>query len=138
MKKALLIGGGAVVATVIALSGGDSSKIQEIPVDAPIVEQKTVTHEKVKAITDTQKNVPKVETKFETKQEPKVQPEIKTEKTESNCNPNYSGCLKIGAGDYDCKTGTGNGPNYTGMVRVLGQDEFDLDGDKDGVGCEQP
>ncbi len=55
---------------------------------------------------------------------------------ESNCNPNYSGCLKKNAGDYDCVSGSGNGPNYTDQVRVLGYDEFDLDRDNDGWGCE--
>ena len=54
----------------------------------------------------------------------------------SECHPSYSGCLKIGAGDYDCAGGSGNGPNYTGRVQVLGYDEFGLDRDKDGIGCE--
>lgn len=55
---------------------------------------------------------------------------------QSGCNPNYSGCLKQSAGDYDCESGSGNGPNYTGPVQVLGYDEFDLDRDNDGWGCE--
>lgn len=61
-----------------------------------------------------------------------------TTKTASvqDCNPNYSGCLKSGAGDYDCASGSGNGPNYTGTVRVIGYDEFGLDRDGDGWGCE--
>ncbi|MCR4325636.1 MAG: hypothetical protein NUV59_02415 [Patescibacteria group bacterium] len=54
----------------------------------------------------------------------------------SQCNPNYSGCLKINAGDYDCAGGSGNGPNYTGTVRVIGYDEYGLDRDGDGLGCE--
>jgi micrococcal nuclease len=55
----------------------------------------------------------------------------------SNCHPSYEGaCLKIGAGDYDCAGGSGNGPNYTGKVRVVGWDEFKLDRDGDGWGCE--
>ena len=33
--------------------------------------------------------------------------------------------------------GSGNGPLYTGTVRVIGPDEYDLDRDGDGVGCEQ-
>ncbi len=53
-----------------------------------------------------------------------------------SCHPSYSGCLKVGAGDYDCAGGSGNGPNYTGRVEVLGSDPFDLDRDNDGVGCE--
>ena len=56
---------------------------------------------------------------------------------QSSCHPSYQGaCLLIGAGDYDCAGGSGNGPNYTGRVTVVGFDEFRLDGDGDGVGCE--
>ena len=55
----------------------------------------------------------------------------------SNCHPSYAGaCLLVGAGDYDCAGGSGNGPNYTGTVQVVGYDEFDLDADGDGLGCE--
>ena len=42
----------------------------------------------------------------------------------------------VGQGDYDCAGGSGNGPNYVGTVSVVGHDEFDLDRDNDGVGCE--
>jgi hypothetical protein len=54
------------------------------------------------------------------------------------CHPSYEGeCLKVGIGDYDCAGGSGNGPNYVeGTVRVVGPDEFDLDRDGDGLGCE--
>ncbi|MEK7093093.1 MAG: hypothetical protein AAB927_01275 [Patescibacteria group bacterium] len=54
----------------------------------------------------------------------------------TGCNPNYSGCLESNAGDYDCAGGSGNGPNYTGKVRVIGYDEYGLDRDGDGWGCE--
>ncbi|MGV9784965.1 excalibur calcium-binding domain-containing protein [Nocardia farcinica] len=37
--------------------------------------------------------------------------------------------------DVDCSGGSGNGPAYTGRVRV-GPDEYDLDRDNDGIGCE--
>ncbi len=57
-------------------------------------------------------------------------------KNTSNCHTGYSGCLKVNAGDYDCAGGSGNGPNYTGQVRVYGSDPFDLDRDGDGIGCE--
>lgn len=55
---------------------------------------------------------------------------------QEQCNPNYSGCLRADASDYDCAKGTGNGPYYTGRVQVLGYDEYGLDRDGDGVGCE--
>lgn len=61
----------------------------------------------------------------------------------SNCHPSYEGvCLPVGIGDFDCtRAGGGNGPNYvedyTGSpVRVVGLDEFRLDRDNDGLGCE--
>lgn len=63
-----------------------------------------------------------------------IEPLVKV--VSDKCHPSYSGCLKIDAGDYDCVGGSGNGPNYTGTVRVFGLDEFDLDRDEDGAGCE--
>ena len=53
------------------------------------------------------------------------------------CHPSYEGaCLNPNASDYDCAGGSGNGPLYTGPVRVVGPDVFDLDRDNDGIGCE--
>ncbi len=52
------------------------------------------------------------------------------------CDPNYSGCLDPNASDYDCEGGSGNGPDYTGEVQVLGVDHYGLDADSDGIGCE--
>lgn len=54
----------------------------------------------------------------------------------TNCHPSYSGCLRADASDYDCAGGSGNGPYYTGRVRVTGPDVFGLDRDGDGWGCE--
>lgn len=59
-----------------------------------------------------------------------------TPKREPECHPNYSGCLNPYASDYDCIGGSGNGPYYTGRVRVYGFDVFGLDRDGDGWGCE--
>lgn len=53
----------------------------------------------------------------------------------SNCTPGYSPCLPP-ASDYDCSGGSGNGPKYTGRVRVTCPDPYGLDDDGDGVGCE--
>ena len=52
------------------------------------------------------------------------------------CDPNYSGCLDPNAYDYDCAGGGGDGPLHTGPVRVLGDDDYDLDRDGDGIGCD--
>ncbi|WP_306359990.1 hypothetical protein [Nocardia sp. CC227C] len=55
---------------------------------------------------------------------------------QSSCHPSYDPCLPI-VSDVDCAGGSGNGPVYTqGPVRVIGPDEYGLDRDRDGVGCE--
>lgn len=60
------------------------------------------------------------------------------------CHPSYSGgtdiatkgCITTGVGDYDCY-GVGDGPNFvSGRVRVVGSDEFGLDQNRDGIGCD--
>lgn len=53
------------------------------------------------------------------------------------CDPNYAGaCLDPNSPDYDCAGGSGDGPDYTGPVRVVGEDVHGLDGDGDGYACE--
>jgi hypothetical protein len=53
------------------------------------------------------------------------------------CDANYRGaCLDPNSPDYDCAGGSGDGPDYTGRVEVVGNDHFDLDRDGDGVACE--
>jgi hypothetical protein len=55
----------------------------------------------------------------------------------AGCHPSYEGaCLDPNSYDYDCEGGEGNGPDYTGEVRVVGDDPFDLDRDGDGTACE--
>lgn len=59
------------------------------------------------------------------------------EEEASECDPNYAGaCLDPYASDYDCEGGSGDGPEYTGTVTVVGEDHYGLDADSDGVGCE--
>jgi resuscitation-promoting factor RpfB len=63
--------------------------------------------------------------------------EAEVEEESTECDPNYSGaCLDPYASDYDCEGGSGNGPEYTGTVTVVGEDHYGLDADGDGVGCE--
>lgn len=56
----------------------------------------------------------------------------------SGCHPSYVGaCVPVGVEDVDCRGGNGNGPVYVaGPIRVVGPDEYGLDGNKDGVACE--
>jgi hypothetical protein len=57
--------------------------------------------------------------------------------TTSSCDPSYSGaCLDPNSSDYDCEGGSGNGPDYTGPVQVVGDDHYGLDANGDGLGCE--
>ncbi|MGW5317700.1 hypothetical protein [Nocardia thailandica] len=51
------------------------------------------------------------------------------------CHPSYDPCVPY-APDVDCAGGGGDGPAYTGRVRVIGPDEYGLDRDGDGIGCE--
>lgn len=54
------------------------------------------------------------------------------------CDPNYVGaCLDPASYDYDCAGGSGDGPDYTGPVQVVGSDPYGLDADGDGYGCEE-
>jgi hypothetical protein len=58
--------------------------------------------------------------------------------TARKCHPSYKlKCLDPRASDYDCIGGSGNGPKYTGLVKVVGRDVFRLDADHDGWGCER-
>jgi len=62
--------------------------------------------------------------------------EEEAEELASQCNPNYSGCLDPYSPDYDCEGGSGDGPDYTGTVEVIGYDEYELDANNNGIGCE--
>ena len=63
-----------------------------------------------------------------------VRPVATTPTHAQSCTPGYSPCLPP-ASDYDCAGGSGDGPKYTGLVRVTGSDPYDLDADGDGWGC---
>ncbi|HEY7592279.1 MAG TPA: hypothetical protein VH969_03935 [Actinophytocola sp.] len=51
------------------------------------------------------------------------------------CDPNYRGACVPRADDVDC-AGEGTGPVFvTGPIRVVGEDVYNLDPDKDGIAC---
>jgi hypothetical protein len=55
----------------------------------------------------------------------------------AGCDPSYAGaCLDADSFDYDCEGGSGDGPDYTGEVTVVGDDHFGLDRDGDGTACD--
>jgi hypothetical protein len=55
---------------------------------------------------------------------------------QGRCNRNYGGCLNPNASDYDFEGGSGDGPVLHGDVEVIGYDEYGLDADGDGYGCD--
>lgn len=67
---------------------------------------------------------------------PKPAPVTPKPVLEGKCHTSYQPCLDPNASDYDCEGGSGDGPKYTGEVIVLGPDEYELDDDGDGTGCE--
>ena len=57
----------------------------------------------------------------------------------SDCHASYAGeCLPVNASDVDCAGGDGNGPIYaqTKNIQIVGPDEYGLDADSDGLGCD--
>lgn len=60
---------------------------------------------------------------------------LEAKKKKKGCTPGYKPCLPP-TSDYDCYGGTGDGPKYTGKVKVKGRDIYRLDYDGDGIGCE--
>ena len=68
---------------------------------------------------------------------PSAPPPDEPESLGSDCDPNYAGaCLDPNSSDYDCEGGTGDGPDYTGTVEIVGEDPYDLDRDGDGIACD--
>ena len=64
------------------------------------------------------------------------QEEERQQEPAAQCHPSYDPCLDPNASDYDCEGGSGDGPEYTGPVTVSGDDPYDLDRDRNGVGCQ--
>jgi hypothetical protein len=65
---------------------------------------------------------------------PRPKPQSPSSPPSVDCQ-GYDPCIPPGP-DVDCAGGSGNGPRYSGPVRVYGSDPYGLDGDGDGYGCE--
>lgn len=75
--------------------------------------------------------------RVEAQERDRIEAEESEEAEASECDPNYAGaCLDPSVYDYDCAGGSGDGPDYTGPVTVVGEDHYGLDSDGDGSGCE--
>lgn len=125
----------------IGASGGQPAETEDVAnVAAPVAKTVTVEGEPV-TVTETEtvkKGVVKWRTRIKrvTKTVTETVP-ASTGGGTASCHPSYEGaCLDPNASDYDCAGGTGDGPKYTGYVLVVGNDEYGLDGDGDGEGCE--
>jgi hypothetical protein len=63
------------------------------------------------------------------------QPVPRLPQAPESCHPSYEPCVPI-ASDVDCAGGLGDGPAYTGEVRVVGPDVYGIDPDGNGIACE--
>lgn len=129
----------AVVAVTVGCSGDDTGVLEATqeptpapsPTSAPTVAP-TPTPTQAPEPTPTPTPAPQpTEPPPEPTEPPPVEPV-------TQCDPSYpTVCIPIGAADYDCAGGSGNGPNYiAGPLTVLPPDPHGLDRDGDGVGCE--
>ena len=138
--KPLLITGGAGLLGLILIGSAGTIDTAPSPTNAPTSNTaKVETTKKIVEIPKAEEKKPVIETPAVTEVAPAaniIEEVIETAPVQ-NCHPSYSGaCLIPSASDYDCSGGSGNGPYYTGKVRVVGPDVFGLDRDKDGWGCE--
>lgn len=63
--------------------------------------------------------------------------QLQARRHDGQCTPGYDPCIPPGP-DVDCAGGRGDGPRYIeGPVYVSGSDPYDLDRDRDGIGCER-
>lgn len=129
-KMAGIIGGGILIVSAIASDDGSSAKTTT----PTLPTQEVPTRQLPSNSVTTPPPLPDLPSNKVS--EPPKLPTTPSPSASSNCHPGYSGCLKMNAGDYDCAGGSGNGPNYTGPVRVYGSDPFGLDRDHDGWGCD--
>lgn len=64
-----------------------------------------------------------------TKPKPIYIPPAPASYSDNDCNPNYDPCVPDAPYDLDCS-------DIGERVEVIGYDEYNLDGDNDGIGCE--
>ena len=129
--KRIWILGGVFALSVLGLSN-DSAKQVPVGLNSSANVINSIPVEVVRTI-----SISKIEESIKKDVVQKPMQKIEEKKVIEKCHPSYSGaCLKPDASDYDCAGGSGNGPYYTGQVRVVDADVFDLDRDGDGWGCE--
>jgi hypothetical protein len=131
-----------IVGVAIGTSGEPAESADVTKAAAPVAKTVTVEGEPV-TVTETQtetvkKRVVKTKIKRVTKTVTETVQASGGGGGGGSCHPSYKGaCLSPSASDYDCGGGSGNGPEYVWTtVRVVGYDEYGLDSDGDGLGCE--
>jgi hypothetical protein len=146
LKVVGALGGGTLLLGSLATPPQETVAPVETATVPAVVPTKANALPDVQSAANTETVAPAVSRNVESKPAAVAQPVVKKVETvpaptqpkaSSDCHPGYSGCLKTNAGDYDCRGGSGNGPNYTGPVSVYGSDPFDLDRDGDGQGCDR-
>jgi hypothetical protein len=109
------------VALINAISGGSDDPDRAVPVSQPVEDSSQSSGDEALRAEEAQEQAPA----------PEPEPE-----PVASCHPSYDPCLDPNASDYDCEGGSGDGPEYTGFVTVTGPDDYGLDSDGDGTGCE--
>jgi hypothetical protein len=130
------------VGIAIGASGGEPQAADVENVAAPVAKTTTVEGEPV-TVTETE-TVKKRVVKWKTRIKRVTRTVTETVVDGGGggggggCHPSYKGeCLDPTVSDYDCASGMGNGPGYVfATVRVVGPDDYDLDRDGNGLGCE--
>jgi len=143
-ERRVVIWAAAGVAGVLSVVGACAEPVEDVTLSAASVESTTTTERQVTttdAPTTTEEPTtttaaPTTLPPTTTTAPPPPPPSSATRSAPSSgCHPSYDPCVPI-ASDVDCAGGSGNGPAYTGPVRVVGPDEYDLDQDGNGMGCE--
>jgi hypothetical protein len=133
----------AIGLAALAVGGGAGAGLGQAGVYGP-TQTETVVETRTEYSTET-KTVRRVRTVTETVTEPRGELRPGDEGGGSlydedgdECHDSYVGeCLDPASYDYDCGSGSGDGPDYTsGPVDVVGYDEYDLDRNGDGIACD--
>jgi hypothetical protein len=125
------VGGGDIAALATGATAAPTSAAAQPPVPAPAAPPPAPAAQPEPAPPPASKPQPEPAPPPESKKQPEPEPTSR-----KNCNPNYSGCVP-NAKDVDCEGGPGDGPKYVrGPLRATGKDVYGLDGDSDGVACE--
>jgi hypothetical protein len=120
----------ALVVAVLGCGSGDAASVEDA---LPLAEATTSSSSELEPTTTA---LPTTTTAPPPPPPPAAPPPAASAGPGDGCHPSYDPCVPV-ASDVDCAGGSGNGPAYVQRpVRVTGPDEYGLDADGNGVGCE--